>query len=785
MTSHCTDLPACDILLLHTPVLYKISVPEIYAVINGCLCIDNNSDTIKHGSVFALFPGQYTFSCDSDCTLLRMRINVAFILDHIPELTDWPEQQLHILGRNSELFSCLVSYARQQLTEGCSANRTESLHFFILDHLDFLHEYAKKSLLQKLNHTPCPTGQYPELIGRLIIYTAQNMLNSLRLADTAEAFCVTSQYVSSLFRNYCHTTFQKFLHKLRLEKAWAYMQFTPRLKKDTAHCLMLDICELPESSYHISQTEPNGMFLQKSSSALKHLMKNFCAKGGSTDIYLHRNISAGTLAEKNEFPVWKQLINLGYALNFDRLEILNQLVKLQKTIGFRYGRLCRIFDLASSYRTESHIFYDFNRIFNILDVMVAHHMHPLIELGNKQFMIQFSTLDTLTPDIPEDTEEYFDYLLNILPHFITAAINRYGPDEMSTWLFEICYPQYAFMDTTVDFSIPKYINYFLKIRECIHQYVPLCKIGGPGFNNWDSEKVFEKLLLVCQSHHAIPDFLTAYLYPIKKEGHTLLLSTDPDLPESRIRQLQKTINMYCPGTELWITEFNSNLSSRNYLNDSCYQASFIAHTLFAAARNNVSAMGYYIMSDMPLRYADTLDLLFGGWGLFTDTNIPKPSFHTWDLFSRLGTEITSRGNHYIIARTSPYHWQCLFYHFEPLSSDFQSDNVTKTDLFRSENLFIHEAGEYWDISLLNLPAGVYMISKYMVSATQSNILYQWSRLNFMNPVETAQYNTLNTLSALLPDICCKTVQPGEALKLNCTLKGQAVCLITADYLESI
>lgn len=784
MKTDCSYLPECSILVLHSSASCIISVPEIYAVIQGCLHIDNSGDIINTDSVFALFPGQYLFSCDCECTLLRIRINPVFILDRIPELIDWPAQP-HILDSRCGLFTFLVSYARQALTAGCSLPRAESLHFFLLDHLEFLHEHARQSLLQKLSVRTCRTGQYPKLLDKLIIYVAQNMMQPLRLSDTAANFSVTSQYISSLFRNLCDTTFQKFLHNLRMQKACAYMQFTPLSRKDAAVRTMLDFHELPESSYYISQTEPIGIQIQKDVSVLERSWEKFPANTDSSDTCIHRSIHAGVSAERNEFPVWKQLINLGYALNLDRLETLYQLVKLQKTVGFRYGRLCRIFDLASSYRTESHIFYDFNRIFSILDVMVAHHMHPLIELGNKRFMIQFSTLDTLTPDIPEDTEEYFNYLLNILPHFITAAINRYGPDEMNTWLFEICYPQYAFMDTAVNFPILKYIDYFLKIRECIHRYLPQCQIGGPGFNNWDSEQIFKQFLLVCQSHNAIPDFLTAYLYPIKKEGSMLLLSTDPDLPENRIRQLQKTISMCCPKTELWITEFNSNLSSRNYLNDSSYQAAFIAHALFAAARNNVSAMGYYILSDMPLRYADTLDMLFGGWGLFTDTNIPKPSFHTWDLFSRLGTDIISCGGNYIITRTSEYHWQCLLYHFEPLNNDFQKKNVRKTDLFEPEKLFIHQTGECWNIFLPDIPAGAYMISSYTVSATQSNILYQWARLGFMNPVETAQYNILKMLSALLPDICCQTVQEGKPLELSCTLKGQSVCLITADYLEKI
>lgn len=84
------------------------------------------------------------------------------------------------------------------------------------------------------------------------------------------------------------------------------------------------------------------------------------------------------------------------------------------------------------------------------------------------------------------------------------------------------------------------------------------------------------------------------------------------LMENRMKLLQKSLAAKRIKTELWITEFNSNLSSRNLINDSSYQATFIAKTILAAARQKIRGAGYYLMSDEPLRYADTAKFLFGG-----------------------------------------------------------------------------------------------------------------------------------------------------------------------------
>ena len=50
-----------------------------------------------------------------------------------------------------------------------------------------------------------------------------------------------------------------------------------------------------------------------------------------------------------------------------------------------------------------------------------------------------------------------------------------------------------------------------------------------------------------------------------------------------------------PDTEIWVTEFNSNLSSRNSLNDSEYQAAYLAkEDPSSADALRISAMGYYL-----------------------------------------------------------------------------------------------------------------------------------------------------------------------------------------------
>lgn len=786
MNDLCADAPIrnCHVLAISDRFLFRSSGVTLFAILSGRLSLDEKQ-TLSSGTIFFCFPGETPPHPSEPCILLSLGLDNVFFLDQIPELMEFPSSPC-VPGHTDELFSRLRSYAHSFLTGGCSSCQTYALAFLLLEAL--LCERPAFGVVSALSGkepffvSSRPASRSTLLLQDVLDYTQKNLANDIGLSGVSAHFSCSPQYLSEIIKEYLGTTFQKYLRALRLKKAASYVRYTDLCDHTIVTRLHLKTKEVTplrsEWDPYVPLPENSGFHALNREAALAFLSAP--SDPGSTVPDTERVSLTSETDSRILFPVWNQLINLGYASAFRDAQISRQMIWIQKQIHFHYGRICRIFDLVTSYLAGNKRIYDFNPVFRIFDICIANDIYPFIELGNKRMRIQFTQHESVITDFPDDEEEHFQHVLNILPSFICASINRYGYDSVSKWMFEVSSPVYESLGETTDFTTYKYIQYFCRIKELINSYVPECRVGGPGFNNWASIGEFERLVVQFCSAPCMPDFFTSYLYSVEKDDSASSLSPDPDILEKRMRLLMGVIESICPGRELWITEFNSNLSSRNYLNDSCYQALFITHSLFAAIRCGVKAMGYYLMSDIPLRYVDTTDLLFGGWGLFSDSNLPKPSFHAWRLFSMLGREQSAMNENCIITRSANDACQCLLYHYEHVAPDYCGKNITREDFFLSDQLFKRRPSDSLRLVFPALPPGYYLTTRYVISARQSNLLFQWYQLHFLTPVREKDLELLRQQSELIPETACIEVAPDVPLMLDCTLSHQEIQLITIE-----
>lgn len=789
-------LKECDLILISDSFTYYTSTVTVFGIIEGHLAI-TPEHTLTTGSIFCCFPGNTLFHTDSHCVLLRLKWDNYFLLEEFPGLTDFPADPF-IFAMNTDLFYCLKSYAHLRLSflsnpQKISTNvltggyyphfQTKSLAFSLLEHMTAFSKYINCT---DSDFVP-GDSKSEQLLKNILEYLLKHMTETLRLSSVAAHFSLTPQYLSGLLKKHCHVTFQDYLFSLRCRKAEAYFAYTDVSVPDILHKLHLKKCPpLSKFSFSDMSEASDNYSLLSPETALTYLNDFFQPDAPPSQSNHHPTIDASATGIPL-FPVWKQLINLGYAANFNSSRLFQQLVLMQEKIGFRYGRLCRIFDLVTSYSSGEKTLYDFNPAFRILDALISNHMYPFLELGNKRLRIQLTLRDSLVPDVPKESEEYFHYLLKILPSFICACINRYGYESLTYWKFEVCFPNYESYGNIDDFPVKKYIDFFIQIQSCIRSYVPECQIGGPGFNNWADPDSFRKLLECFKSASVQPDFLTGYLYSIILNDDTFILSSDQYIMQKRMTQLKEIAQSIFPKCELWITEFNSNLSSRNYLNDSSYQASFIVHSLLTASYCHITAMGYYLMSDTPLRYADTLDMLFGGWGLLTDSNIPKPSFHAMHLLSSLGPNLLMQTDNMLVTGSGREHknFQCLIYHFQQLSPDYCTHNIAKDDFLHPDIMFQPQSPDYWKVSFSGLTPGYYLIRHYIISPNCGNVLFQWHQLHFLTPDKKTDYDMIRQLSEIPQTPDCVKVTGHNPLTLRCTLSRQEIDLFTIDYFHPI
>lgn len=693
------------------------------------------------------------------------------------------------------LTQCFLRYTKACTAAGSSSDAQKAMNI-----LPLIAELAKPDSagipLQE-NATGVKQAQF---IGRVISYIHENFRDNLSLNQMADEFQVTPQYFASCFKKYTGSTFLKYLQNLRCRKGCLYLAFTALTAEQASERVRYKEPEILENEYkaHLSEfpaakeilrPAPVGSFV--SEKRLPFLLSELSGQPAenSSDApadsprkeLLPECAAADILKARNYQHVWKSLINLGYATEFHGSEILKQISRAKKDFKFQYGRICRLMDLIVC-TSESEERYDYTMAFRILDFMIEKDILPFIELSNKLFRIQLDSLQNIPKNTAHNFDDYFKRIVRIMPGFIRACINRYGISCFRQWRFEFSYSEDDFKELSENVTFFKYVQYFRQIGNIIKHYSPDTLLGAPGFNRLVMPRRLNDVLDIFSSNQALPDFITLYYYPVDVSGSSISISPDENLFEKRIRPLADLIHAQYPDMEIWITEFNSNMSSRNFLNDSDYQSNFLIHNMSEAIDCGVAAVAYYQLSDILLRYSDNLDFLFGGWGLITDRGIPKPSWHALHFLSLLGKQLLYRDKDCMITCNNNRQFQCLLHHYQHIRPEISKRNVSYREFEYPEAIFTPVPAKNITIEIQHALPGTYLIKKYLISGNSGNVLHEWKKTGYMNLSGKHEVSAVAKCSELLPELSTQAAGKGQSLSFSLELKNHDIYMLLIDLI---
>ena len=644
-------------------------------------------------------------------------------------------------------------------------------------------------ILQLLIDAGLPDESVPEPLvplspRRLALYRSlaacirERGTNRIHQAEAAELLGITPQYLGHFVKEATGMTFREFSLALNEERKLLISSFQKdEIRPGAGRQASFSGDEVPALPAYPGDEVP-------ALPAYPDRGGNRTAAGSEAPPFRSTGVYA-KIHPVHELPLFvRRLINLGYAANLRNLDLDSALNRIQKEIGFTFGRICRITDLIRSGTVCGQSYYDFSPVFALLDSLIAHNMTPFLELGNKSFLIQETTTLSYTPVSPTDTREYYTQLLIILPEFAKACINHYGQARFDEWYFEISY-MYTDDAARERFGLVQYASMFRKIYSVLRSFSPSCRIGGPGFNDWSDPARIRQMVKLMSSQDFTPDFYSAYIYPVVKDSQgSLSISEDPDTGISRIRTFAETVRSADADRELWITEFNSNLSSRSFLNDSPYQAVYIVRMMAGALQLGISALGYYLLSDAPLRYLDSLDFLFGGWGLLSDRGIPKPSFHAYRMLDMLGHYLIRSSENCIITANSRGSFQLLVFRYRHPGGVWLHSNVTKEDLALPQAVFGQSGADRFRISVEDVLKGTYLVKEYRIADGHADLYSAWRSLDFLYPPNAVTLQELALKSALIPRIRVCRLSEGEPFVTEITLSGTELRFVSVELYTS-
>jgi xylan 1,4-beta-xylosidase len=606
---------------------------------------------------------------------------------------------------------------------------------------------------------------------QLYDYVSKNYKHTLSLSETAAFLNYTPQYLSNFIKKNLYVTFADYVNQLRLEAALIFLKYTHEsITRIAGLCgfsnlgtfkkTFMECYKMKAEDYTASFSKPdasgNLIEITDLSLALNYIYnymnytENISSYSNSTK---QQNVTVNAEHISELDSNWNVLINIGKASDFERPAFRQHLARMQKEITFQYGRFSECLSLSVIHHSKDGVTYDFSKIFDVTDFLLRIHLKPFIDIDNKPFDIY-----QVSPDTWDnyrsfmDAENYDRFLLEILPPFLNACVARYGFDELCTWKFEL-WRRYNPDQTSLE-PVSYYIARFQQIAAIFKQVDANLCLGGPGFNTFQDMVNFTQILSGFQEKPYIPDFISAYYFPISPADRTSAphsvgyhLTSSPNAMGAKIHEMNELIKQYhFHHSPFYITEYTSYMLSNNYINDSAYPATFILSQAIENYRT-VNGLGYWLASDLSLDRKFSASPFFGGNGLFSKDGICKPSYYAFYLLKSLGHLLVSKGEHYIVTSTEKGHIQVLvYYHSNIIEQHILSDPQGENLLYYPNSAFEEQLPLEFQLTLNKLLPGHYNMKEISLDLNHGNVLNIWRQFDFIDNIRSADIAYMRQLS---------------------------------------
>jgi xylan 1,4-beta-xylosidase len=351
-------------------------------------------------------------------------------------------------------------------------------------------------------------------------------------------------------------------------------------------------------------------------------------------------ITIDPAAPSHPFPhVWERMFGSGRAILSLREDYRRDLRAVHAITGFEYVRFHAIFhDEVGVYNQDKSgaVSWNFSYVDQIYDGLLANGVRPFIELS---FMPQAMAANPAPhafwykpyPSPPKDPAVW----ARMIDAFTRHLIARYGAAEVEQWYFEV------WNEPNIDFwnGVPAEETYYALYdltAKTIKQADPKLRVGGPATAQaaW-----VDRFIAHCMKAGVPFDFVSTHIYgnesPKDVFGKEGPVSIRDMVPRALTKVHDQVKQSAAPDTPIFISEFNAAYLNRVDIEDSAFMGPWMAATI-RACDGLTSMMSYWTFSDVFEEQGVVKTPFYGGFGLIAERDIPKPSFHVFELLHELG-----------------------------------------------------------------------------------------------------------------------------------------------------
>jgi xylan 1,4-beta-xylosidase len=425
-----------------------------------------------------------------------------------------------------------------------------------------------------------------------------------------------------------------------------------------------------------------------------------------------------------------------------------QLKTTADELGFRYIRFHAIFhDVLGTVRVANgHVTYDWGRIDQLYDGLLAKGVRPFVELGfTPQAMATspqtiFWWKGNTSHPAPAAWRDLVDA-------FVRHLEDRYGAQEVRTWYFEVWNePNLAGFWEGADKAA--YFELYDLTARTVKAVDPALRVGGPATAG--AAWVPEFLDHVAATGAPI-DFVTTHTYGVdggfldENGKEDTKLSASPDAIVGDVRRVRQQIAASkFPRLPLYFTEWSTSYTPRDSVHDSYVSAAYILAKL-KAVQGLAQGMSYWTYTDLFEEPGPPDRSFHGGFGLMNREGVRKPAWFAYKYLHALrGREIPSEDPQ-VWAATDGKGARAVIWRFE------QPDQKVSNRSFFTK-VQPPAPARTAQLSLRHLPPGRYRLQVFRTGFRANDADTAYIEMGAPKSVSPAQLQKLQALTRDIPEI---------------------------------
>lgn len=621
---------------------------------------------------------------------------------------------------------------------------------------------------------------------QIVKYVDENRQNHVSLSELADELFTATSTLSRLFQKQTGMKFAEFVNRVRIyfaaedlmttskavtkiavDNGFSNASVMNRVFRQYYQCTPVEYREKKKEEKEC--TTP----IKKENRDKRNKNKSLDTKNSAIEVNVRR--------KSKLTKIWNQVVNIGSVYNLTLANLQYHTIYLTETLGFSYVRIWNVFSkkmMITDGKTQGN--YNYDMIDLALDFLVSHHIKPFVDLGRRPDTALSSMGNTLYFEEECIVFQSKDIWIAMLKDFIHHIIKRYGKEEVVQWKFELSSDIVHFARS--QYYIDKEYDY----KECyrasyqvIKKALPDACVGGPS-DVTNDVKFLHEYLQYSKENNCLPEFISILLFPYdssRKDGKVNYYRTQSENYEyEKLQSIHQIMEEGEVDIPLYVVEWNSSISNRNFLNDSCFRASYITKKIIEIL-SMADMVCLWMGSDWVSNYFDTKRIANGGSGLITKDTIRKPVYFALQFLNQLGEELLLHNEELIVTKEigkDVYH--IIGFYYQKYEDTYVVANDPIDSPEKVEKIFLTNQECNIDLVLKNVADGNYTITSNRICREKGSILDEWKKFQYEETLTNEDIKYLREITQ--PERRMEGVMSVEGtVQIRMTLRGQEIILL--------